>query len=282
MTMSTVRTVGIWSALALGSVACATTRPPEELVQARQAYETSEQSDAKRYSPASLHEAKTALDRAERLFQEEDDSPEVRDAAYVAARRAERAKVEGETLAMKQNRELSAREAQKAQAKAAEQAQTELQSTKQALQSETQARQQAEQRAQDALKQLEQTQAASVKQEERGTVITVAGAFLFPSNKATLLPAANAKLDQIATVLQQQPDKKILIEGHTDSTGSAALNAELSKARAEAVASYLSSRGIARENLTTEGIGPNRPIASNDSPEGRATNRRVEITVLAQ
>jgi len=279
--MNTVRTVGICSAIALGSAACATTRPPGELVQARQAYETSEQSDAKQYSPASLHEAKSALDRAEQLFQEDDDSPEVRDAAYVATRRAERAKVEGETIAMKQNTELSAREAQQAQAKAAQQAQTELQSTKQELQSETQARQQAEQRAQDALKQLEQTQAASVKQEERGTVITVAGAFLFPSNKATLIPAAHAKLDQIATVLQQ-PDKKILIEGHTDSTGSAALNAQLSKARAEAVASYLSSRGIQRENLTTDGIGPNRPIASNDDAEGRATNRRVEITVMAQ
>lgn len=278
--MNTKRTIGIIGcAVALGSAGCATSRPPADLVQARQAYSASEQSEAARYTPAALHEARDALSNAEAMYKENGESPEVNDAAYIALRRAERAKIEGETIALQHTKEQAERDAAQAQARAAQQAQTELHATRQELQSTQYAREQAEQRAQDAMLQLENAQGASVKKDDRGTVITVAGGFLFPSSKATLLPAANAKLDRVADALKQQEGKKILIEGHTDSRGSSSLNAGLSKQRAEAVAVYLSSRGVPRENITTEGVGPERPIASNDTAEGRASNRRVEIMV---
>ena len=276
-----MKTVG-WmvSAGVLGlSVACATAKPPAELVQARQAYATSERAESARYNPAALHEAKIALDRAETLFAEDEDSPEVRDAAYIATRRAEQALVEGEIVAMQHHNDSAAEEAAKAREEAAKQSESQLDATRSELQAAQRARKEAEKRAEEAMLELQANETAAVKQEEGGTVITVAGSFLFPSNKATLLPEANAKLDRIADALKQQADREILIEGHTDSRGPSDRNLELSKQRAEAVASYLSSRGVSREHITTDGVGAQRPIANNESAEGRATNRRVEITV---
>jgi outer membrane protein OmpA-like peptidoglycan-associated protein len=118
-----------------------------------------------------------------------------------------------------------------------------------------------------------------VKEEPRGTVITMAGGVLFASNKSALLPGATNSLDQIAEALRDQEDKKILIEGHTDSRGSDATNQALSKARADAVGSYFASRGVSQERITTAGLGPSRPVADNNTAEGRANNRRVEIVI---
>lgn len=74
-------------------------------------------------------------------------------------------------------------------------------------------------------------------------------------------------------------DKKIVVEGYTDDTGSDAVNQPLSEARASEVRSYLISRGVPDSNIVAKGFGPTRPIASNKTVEGRATNRRVEIVV---
>ena len=269
----------LWIGGFLAASACATAQPPAELVQARAAYAKSERAEAARYNPAAVHEARVALRRAEKLYESEGEGPEVRDASYIAQRRAERALVEGETVAIQHRNEEAARAAEKARAQAAAQAQTQLQETRAELQETQRAREDAETRAREALQQLSATQTAAVKQSDKGTVITLAGAFLFPSNKSTLLPSANAKLDKVADVLKQQEERHILIEGHTDSRGSAQHNLELSRQRAEAVASYLASRGVAREHITTQGVGADRPTADNQTPEGRATNRRVEITV---
>jgi outer membrane protein OmpA-like peptidoglycan-associated protein len=97
-----------------------------------------------------------------------------------------------------------------------------------------------------------------------------------------LLPSAQASLNDVADALKDQKDATMLIEGHTDSTGSDDTNLQLSKARADAVASYLTSRGLPQDRITTQGLGSSRPVASNDSTEGRATNRRVEIIVKTQ
>jgi outer membrane protein OmpA-like peptidoglycan-associated protein len=121
-----------------------------------------------------------------------------------------------------------------------------------------------------------------VKKESRGTVITLSGNVLFASGKSMLLPGAQTSLNQVADALKDQNDAKILVEGHTDSKGSEASNMELSRARAEAVASYLASRGVPKEQITSQGYGPSRPVADNNTPEGRANNRRVEIVVQPQ
>ncbi len=103
---------------------------------------------------------------------------------------------------------------------------------------------------------------------------------LFASNKYELLPAAQAKLNQVAeALLAGDPTSTFVVEGHTDSQGKADLNQTLSANRAKAVRDYLVSHGIAEDRITSEGFGPTRPVADNKTAEGRANNRRVEIVV---
>jgi outer membrane protein OmpA-like peptidoglycan-associated protein len=121
---------------------------------------------------------------------------------------------------------------------------------------------------------------ASVKQEPRGMVITLSGGVLFASGKSDLLGEAQVKLNSVAEALtQQDPESKMVVEGHTDSQGKAAYNQDLSQRRAQTVRDYLVGRGIASDRITAQGFGPTRSIADNSSAEGRANNRRVEIVV---
>jgi OOP family OmpA-OmpF porin len=99
----------------------------------------------------------------------------------------------------------------------------------------------------------------------------------FESGQATLTPSGRAILDEMAAAMLKLKDRKIDIIGHTDNRGLHASNLGLSQARADAVKSYLGSHGIKSELLTVSGQGPNRPVASNDSAEGRARNRRIEF-----
>jgi chemotaxis protein MotB len=108
---------------------------------------------------------------------------------------------------------------------------------------------------------------------------------LFDSGKAALRSNALTVLDRVAKVLQEVPMQPVQIEGHTDNEpirySGWADNDELSLARARAVAEYLTTnQQIARTRLTVMGYGEERPIASNDTPEGRQKNRRVEIVIL--
>jgi outer membrane protein OmpA-like peptidoglycan-associated protein len=103
---------------------------------------------------------------------------------------------------------------------------------------------------------------------------------LFTSAKWDVLPGAQTKLNDVADALtQQDPDSKIVVEGHTDSQGSAGSNQDLSEHRAQSVRDYLVSRGIAADRISSQGFCATRPIADNGSAEGRANNRRVEIVV---
>jgi outer membrane protein OmpA-like peptidoglycan-associated protein len=110
-------------------------------------------------------------------------------------------------------------------------------------------------------------------------VITLSGSVVFASNKATLLPGAREKLDDVADALKEAPDSKLVVEGHTDSRGSDALNQQLSQARADAVRAYLVRRGVDASQVQAVGMGENQPVDDNASAEGRANNRRVEIIV---
>jgi outer membrane protein OmpA-like peptidoglycan-associated protein len=153
-----------------------------------------------------------------------------------------------------------------------------LQNQQQQIGVERQRREEADKRAAQAAADL--ASIASVKQEPRGMVITLSGSVMFASAKADLLPGAQVKLNQVADALgKQDVDSKIIVEGHTDSQGAASYNQDLSQRRAEAVRDYLVSHGIAADRVTAQGFGPTRPSADNDSPEGRANNRRVEIVV---
>ncbi|HET6340466.1 MAG TPA: OmpA family protein, partial [Polyangiales bacterium] len=158
-------------------------------------------------------------------------------------------------------------------------AQSELSQAREQLTQEKAAREAAEVKSKEMLARLAAANAAAVKVEPRGTVITLSGGVLFASNKSQLLPGAQTSLSQVAEAIKTQDDKKVLVEGHTDSRGSDVTNQALSKARADSVASYLVSQGVPPDRVTTAGLGPSRPVADNNSAEGRANNRRVEIVI---
>lgn len=104
----------------------------------------------------------------------------------------------------------------------------------------------------------------------------------FVADKDTLLAGEDVKLDEIAAVLKKFPDKKFFVEGHTASTGQPVDEKKLSEARAFVVVSELIKRGIAENKFLYSGAGASKPLASNNTPQGMAQNRRVEITVLEQ
>jgi outer membrane protein OmpA-like peptidoglycan-associated protein len=98
-----------------------------------------------------------------------------------------------------------------------------------------------------------------------------------------LLEISFPLLDEVARVLAENEQIELIqIEGHTDSTGGAARNRELSKLRAESVRQYLIGRGIAKGRMVAKGFGPDRPLMANDTPEGREANRRVEFNIVKQ
>lgn len=99
----------------------------------------------------------------------------------------------------------------------------------------------------------------------------------FNSAKSTIKTESFADLDKLAAILKAHPEVKATIEGHTDSQGDDKMNLDLSKARAKAVKDYLVGKGVDADHLSSEGYGETKPIATNDTPEGRAKNRRVIV-----
>jgi outer membrane protein OmpA-like peptidoglycan-associated protein len=118
-----------------------------------------------------------------------------------------------------------------------------------------------------------------VREEARGIVITLSGSVLFAAGQHSLLPLAKEKLRGVAQALLEQGDSTVTVEAHTDSVGPSGRNHELSLLRAQEVRGFLVSQGIPIANIRATGLGEERPVASNDTAEGRATNRRVEIVV---
>lgn len=104
---------------------------------------------------------------------------------------------------------------------------------------------------------------------------------LFDTAKWDIKPQSFPALDEVAAVLKKNPDVKIEVQGHTDNVGKPAYNMKLSDNRAKAVVNYLVKKGVKKEMLQAKGYGLTKPIASNDTPEGRAENRRVELHKIA-
>ncbi len=265
--------------LALAALAaCATAVPPAELVAARAAYTRAESSAANAYKPDELHEARVALDRAEQAFAEYGAGDYAVTTAYLALRRTEMAEADGLTAqAIAEKQDANAQLTQSATA-ALQEARKDLNQMRQELGSETRAREEAERRARDAVNRLALA-SVPVKEEPRGTVITLPGNVLFASGKSSLLSSGAQKLTQVASVLKDQPDHEIAVEGYTDSRGSDELNQSLSEQRAESVRNFLIAQGVAPEHINAVGLGASNPVADNSTAEGRADNRRVEIVV---
>lgn len=137
-------------------------------------------------------------------------------------------------------------------------------------------------------KELQEELAQQAKVEEttdsnglRAIKVTFDGGILFPTGKYNLNPTAQADLTKFAVNLINNPDTDVAITGYTDNTGSYAVNEKLSDQRANSVRNYLITCGVPSTRLTAKGIPMADYIASNDTPEGRALNRRVEIMVYA-
>lgn len=296
--MKRIYDIGIFVSL-LGIVACAPDKPPQDLVSARAAYDRANEGPAATLNPSGLDTAKKRLDAAEASFDKYGDTQETRDEAYLALRKTEQAESVARARKTDQAKaatvdEMHADETKTVAATSAELARTRGELAEQGaantaqnvaysvqgaeLEEEKARRAEAEKRAQQAAADL--AKFASVKQETRGMVITLSGGVLFISAKADLLPSAKVKLNEVANALiKEDPLSKIVVEGHTDSQGSADYNQELSQRRASNVRDYLVERGIASDRITAQGFGFTRSIAANDSEEGRANNRRVEIVV---
>lgn len=272
-------------ALVSTATGCADTLPPKELVDARAAYQTAAKGPASTQVPAELHVAKQSLDLAEHSFSEDGVSPQTKDFAYIAIRKAQLADSSARRLLAQKEKDAAEKELNEYRDEQLRNAQKELHNTKASLEktqdqlaAEKAAREAAEKKAAQALADLQKI--AAVKQESRGMVITLSGSVLFPSNESTLLPGAMVKLNEVADALiKGNPDSNIVVEGHTDSQGKRDYNMELGKKRADAVRDQLVSRGVAADRIKSVGIGPDRPVAENTTAEGRANNRRVEIIV---
>ncbi len=285
-----------------GLVACGST-PSRELVDARAAYARASSGPAAQNVPAEVRKAQVALATAESAFNQ--DSPDQRDLAYVAERRAQLAEAlskQAENAALR----VSA-EAQLARDKDANHRQTEkeLERTKNNLMTAEQIAAEEKRRAGESdakaavsaaqaaeankraaeadarmkAAQLELATFAAIKQEPRGVVITLSGSVLFASDKSALLPAAKNRLNQVSAALLETKDRRLDVQGFTDSQGKDAYNVDLSQKRADAVRLHLIANGYPADLVTATGNGKASPIADNNSAEGRANNRRVEIII---
>jgi outer membrane protein OmpA-like peptidoglycan-associated protein len=124
-------------------------------------------------------------------------------------------------------------------------------------------------------------QNAKVERVGEGIKITFDSGILFDTNKSDLRPASVTEIDKMAAILQKYPDTNVLVEGHTDASGTDAINQPLSERRAQAVANEAIAKGVASNRITTQGYGSTQPIADNNTVEGKQANRRVEIAIYA-
>ena len=122
---------------------------------------------------------------------------------------------------------------------------------------------------------------ATVVRVGEGIKITFDSGILFDVDKATLKTKSKAELADLAVILNKYPDTNVLLEGHTDATGSDEYNLELSRKRAQSVANQLATEGVNATRFTIMGYGESQPVGDNETDGGRALNRRVEIAIYA-
>jgi outer membrane protein OmpA-like peptidoglycan-associated protein len=270
----------------LAAVSCATTPVPRDLLDAKNLYDQEARTVTAQVNPAGLHEARRAIERADRELQKDPDSPETRDFSYVALRTTQLAAANAQinqAYAQKQQAERERLNRTEAELQATR---GELEAARQsappdsAAESEREAREEQDKRVNDVADELGRI--SEVRRDERGVVLTLPGSELFASGKAALLPGAREKLDEVASVLVKAKAPGFVVEGYTDATGSEQANLDFSRRRAEAVRRYLVSRGVPAEQIRAQGKGEAAPVGGNDTEEGRANNRRVEIVLLKE
>ena len=312
-----LRTTNLGAIAAIYLTACAAAQPSQQLVDARAEMSQASSGHAKEYAPSELDGARELLDRAEREKDGSPEEVQFAYLADRAAKLAqshgnalfyakqaketdarynklqETGRVEAERKLEHTQRELAGVEeqmlrkdanlaalgARKSELEATQrEMENELSASTTALAISEKARIEAEARAAAAIASL--SALGNVKEEANRTVLTLSGSVLFKTGESTLLPLAQDSLGRVAKALKDLPsDRKTVIEGHTDSRGNDDSNQKLSLSRAQSVMSYLQSQGIETGRMRAVGRGESFPIASNETTEGRANNRRVELII---
>jgi outer membrane protein OmpA-like peptidoglycan-associated protein len=242
------------------------------------------------YAPLEFRQASDALDRANAAAAKKESLEDIDRLAYVAkqkiatAQEVARAKAAEANIADAQRQRTEVRlEARTAEA---ERAKREAQAAAAAAQQQAASAQQQAALAQDQTRMLAERAAKleallvelHATKTERGMVVTI-GDVLFATNEANLTPNGMSTLRKLADVMAQNPERSVLVEGFTDSTGSSSYNQDLSQRRANAVAMALSSMGVPRERIATKAYGEAFPVAANDTASNRQLNRRVEVVL---
>jgi outer membrane protein OmpA-like peptidoglycan-associated protein len=124
-------------------------------------------------------------------------------------------------------------------------------------------------------------QGAKVERVGEGIKITFDSGLMFDVNKYDLRDASRENLNKLAAILNKYPDTNILVEGHTDSTGTREINMPLSENRAKAVSGFLATLNVPSARFSVHGYGPDQPIGDNGTVEGRQQNRRVDLAIMA-
>jgi OmpA-OmpF porin, OOP family len=229
-------------------------RSTESLEEARSAVAAARaDEDVVARAPEQLAEAEQALERAEGAARGGADEDELDHLAYLAEQRAETAQaLADERVALAQLEQLG--------------------EERDALLIE----------ARDRHIDVLETELAALRAErtDRGLVVTLSDEILFDVDQAELKPGGMQQLARVAEFLRENPDRNVLIEGHTDSTAPDAYNLALSQRRANAVEDFLITQGVDPTRISAVGYGEQLPIATNDTAAGRQANRRVEIVVL--
>lgn len=231
------------------ALAACSTPPNTNLEQARTNYAGLQANpQASKVAALETKDASDYLDKADKAYQDKEDQNKVDQLAYLTNQRVEVAK---QTIALRTaENNLKNAAAQRAQAR-------------------LDARDQQIKQLQDSL---------NAKQTDRGTLVTF-GDVLFATNKADLKPNGLVNINKLAQFLQENPDRKVIVEGYTDSTGAASYNQSLSERRATSVQVALIKMGVDPARIVVQGYGKEYPVAENTSVSGRAMNRRVEVTI---
>ncbi len=313
--MKSILTLGPIAAAVLLAACASQQPPPPELLQARSAVQTAGANpQVLANAPLELKKATDTLDRANALNAKGESLAEVASTAYVARRQAETAMAiadakqnaatiqSAEAERERARADARAADARRAQAQAANARADASGARAQALSAQQlaeAARAQAdasEARAKAARDEAANAQASAsaaqlqaaalqaqltelqAKQTDRGMLVTL-GDVLFEFGRADIKPGSQGALRKLADYLQQHTDRRVLIEGYTDSVGSDAANLALSQRRAESVAAALGAMGVATSRISTRGYGESYPVADNGTDTNRALNRRVEVYI---
>jgi outer membrane protein OmpA-like peptidoglycan-associated protein len=258
-------------ALALG--ACASAPQPNAALESAHLAVQTAQSDPNvlKYAPLDLDAAQKDLAIADDAALHHNDAA-IAQPAYMAAQNARLAQMHGAAKA--DDARVAAGQAQRDQIMLAAR-NRDVQNARLATDTALGQRDQAAEQAARLQAEVDQLKATPTP---RGLVLTL-GDVLFDTGRAELNPGAGRKLDQLAQFLNDHKDRRVQIDGFTDSVGTDAYNEDLSQRRADAVKSALMFRGVDASRISTEGYGKAYPVANNNDSGGRQLNRRVEVVI---